>query len=397
MGDGVLLSVSGGQSLHDIKTFFPDGITMTLNQDSTGSVQLTPDYAETFTWAEADGAIAIDGSHLLFDPIWDADANTLSLCYTTNIIRIVFEKIDEGAAVTPNPSTALPQVYTCDYFTVAFPEIFEQVEYNTYNWDGYYTAQYSLMNDDGWTLSSVQIVASVGEVGDYRSGIDKLLEYADEAGQDTLDEITIGGVAFRGVTYGESWVYTEYLARVPEASITIKITITDPENIQVVLKDILASISFTYPIPDPPLMDPPMPEDGVPYQPSSSTISVGGYDLKAEWLSAGTSIIPKDEYSNSIAAIDSTVYVLASNLLHVFENSATALTAAGKPVELDSDFKLLSAVWDGTLYITDGFYSAIAYKDGATEAFELDGYLAMSPDGLWGLSYWSSYTVKRSP
>ncbi|MBN1776681.1 MAG: hypothetical protein JW811_01030 [Clostridiales bacterium] len=380
---------------YDISMFFPDGITMTLNPDGTGSVQITAEYAETITWAAADGELTIDGSYVLFDPVWDADTDTLSLCYAVDIIRIVFEKV-EGNTAAPDASAALPQVYTCDFFTVTFPEDWEQDEFFTYNWDTYYSVQYNLSDASGSTLSSVHISVSIEEVDDYRSRIDELLEYATEDGSGALDEGMIGGVMFRSKTYGDYWIYTEYCARVPEASVTIYVAISEPENIPDVLPDILNSISFTYPIPDPPLEDPPLPEDGVPYQPSPTAFNVGGYDLQAEWLTTGASIIPKNEYDDSIAAIDDTVYVLASEKLYALERSGATLAAApDSPVALGDAYSLLSAAWDGTLYITNGFYSAIAYKDGTAEEFDMDGYLAMHPEGNWGLCYWSSYTVKK--
>ena len=381
---------------YDITMFFPDGIPLTLNADGTGAVQITPDYAESITWAAADGGITIDGSYMLYDPQWDAETGQLSFNYAADIVRVVFVKNDAGDTVSAPDASMLPQVYTCDYFTIAFPDNWVQDEFYTYNYDQYFSAQYSLNDENGWALSSVQITVSVTEVAEYRSGINELLEYAGEAGRDTLDAFTIGEVPFQGLTYGDYWIYTKYLARVPEASVTIAITISDPENAEDVLPDILNSISFSYPIPDPPHVDPPMPEDGVAYQPSPAAVSVDGYDLKAEWLTTGESVIPKDMYSASLAATGSMVYVLASQKLYLFDKNGSALTAqAGSPLDLGDSYTFLSAANNGMLYATDGFYQAVSYDGGATENFELDGYLSMHPDGQWGLSYWGSSTVKK--
>ena len=363
---------------YDIDLFFPDGIVLTLNPDGTGSAQITPEYAETLTWETTQDGLTISGSYVLFDPIWDPDTNTLSLSYASDIVRVVFEKM-EDVAVSPTPAATLPQVYTCPFFTIAFPETWEQDDYNTYDWDDFYSVQYNLTDDNGWSLSTVALDVGIEEVGDYRSGINELLEYASEDGGDSLDEINIGGISFQGTTYGDYWTYTEYLARVPEASATLHIIISDPENIQDVLEEILASITFTYPIPDPPFVDPPLPENGIPYQPEPTTINVGGYDLQAAWLPTDESIVVDDQYNASLAVVDNTVYILTGKTLSAFELSGTSLTPIGDPVNLGDDYKLLSATWDGTLYITDGFYSAIVYKNGAMAEFDLDGLLGHEP------------------
>lgn len=380
---------------YDIAMFFPEGLTITLLADGAGFVQLTPEYAEPFTWSETDGMLAVDGSNFLYDPVWDAETGTLSLCYASDIIRIVFEKTDGEAADVPAETGALTQTYTCDFFSVSFPENWEQDEYNVYNWDNYYSAQYNLNDKDGWVSSSVRVVASVEEVANQRTTLDTLLEYAKAAGKDALDETVIGGITFQGTEYGDYWRYAEYSARVPEASMTLNILVASPEKIEDILPAILASIDFTFAIPDPPLSDPPLPQDGVPYQPSTSSVTIGTYDLQAAWLPADTSIVTNDPYTGGIAAIGDTVFVLTGKQLLLYTRDGNQLTAAGDPLMLGTDYRFLSPAWDGTLYITDGYYQAMTYQDGAAQEFDLDGYLAMQPEGQWGLCYWASSDVKR--
>ena len=388
------LSYEASGISYDIAMFFPEGVTVTLQDDGTGFVQLTPEYAEPFAWSEADGILAIDGSNFLYDPVWDPETETLSLCYTTDIIRITFTREDTAAAQQPDTADTLTKTYACDYFTAAFPESWEEDEYNIYSWDNYFSAQYDLNDEDGWALSSVRIIASMEEVANYRNMLDTLLGYAKENGKDTLDEISIGGLTFLGTEYGDYWTYAEYLARVPEASITLSIEVSSPEEIADVLPAILASIDFTFPIPDPPLSDPPLPEDGVPYQPAPASVTVGDYDLQAVWLSADAPIVTRDPYDASIAVIDDTVYVLTGQTLRVYTRDGDMLSTL-EPVTLNDEYSLLSASWDGTLFITDGYYQAMTLMDGTAQEFELDGYLTMHPQGEWGLCYWASSDVKR--
>ncbi len=393
-----------------IDAFFPDGLFVTLAADGTGTVQLTPDYTEAITWAQTDSGISMDGSNFLYDPLWDPQMQTLSLCYASDVIRIVFEKtigteqtptampeITLVPEITPAPAAAgtLPQAYTCTFFNAAFPDGWVQDEYNTYNYDTYYSAQYNLNDQDNWTISNVRIEASVDEVANYRYALDTLTQTAAAAGIETLEQRQIGGYDFVGAVTGDYWLTGTYLARVPEASMTLTITISEPGKIEEVLPAILDSVLFTFPIPNPPLMDPPLPEDGVPYQPSTGAVSVGGYTLQAQWLPAGDSIIPKDAYYNGMAAVGEKVYLLTSQLLRSYTRNGNQLVSAGEPLDLGDNYSYLSAAQDGTLFITDGYYRVLAVKDGATNSYDLDSYLAIHPDGQWGLGFWSSYNVKR--
>jgi hypothetical protein len=210
-----------------------------------------------------------------------------------------------------------------------------------------------------------------------------------------LEQKRIGGYDFLGAVTGDYWFTGTYLARVPEASMTLTITISEPAKIEEVLPAILDSIIFTFPIPNPPLMDPPLPEDGVAFKPSPAAVNVSGFTLKAEWLSTDASIVPKDAYYNSLAAVGDSVYVLTSQILRSFTRSGNQLIDAGEPLELGNDYSYITSVQDGTLYVTDGFYRALVVKDGIMNEFDLDSYLVMHPDGQWGLGFWSSYNVKQ--
>ena len=387
-----------------IDAFFPDGLILTLSEDGAGTVALTPEYSETVTWSETADGIAMDGSNFLYNPVWDPESETLSFNYASDIIQIAFSK-DGTPAPTAEPTegptegntmdSTLSQVYTCDYFSIAFPAGWEQDEYGTYDWDDAFSVQYNDNDADGYSIGSVQLTASAEDVADYRITLNTLQTYASDAGKDALDELVVDGVTFQGVTYGDYWHYADYTARVPEAGITLDISIASPEELADVLPAIFDSIQFTYPIPDPPLSDPPLPEDGVAYTPLTATVSIGGFDVTATWLKPETPIVTLDSYDNSLAAIDNTVYVLSGQKLNIFNRDGVQLIPAGAPVKLDDTYRNLSVTWDGTLYITDGYYQGQIYKGGMLEPFDIDSYLAMSPEDQWGLSYWASYDVKK--
>jgi hypothetical protein len=383
--------------ISSIDAFFPDGLYVTFAQDGTGTVQLTPDYSEAITWSKTADGIAVEGSNFLYGPVWDPDAETLSMNYASDMIQIIFEKIGAPEpTVEPVVSATLPQVYTCAFFTLAYPDGWVEDTSNTYNYDTYYSAQVDLNDADGWSISNVRVEASTEEVSYYRGTLDTMLETANEQGKEQLDELTIGGIIFQGLTTTTNyWSSTSYVARVPEASLTLKVSISSPDMITDVLPDILASINFTFSIPNPPLSDPPLPEDGVPYQPVPSAVTVGDYDLKAEWLPTDTSLLYTSTYNSGLAAAGDAVYILSGKDLHIFNRSGNQLISVGDPVDVGEVYNFLSVVKDGTLFITDGFYSALSYKDGVLQNFDLDRYLTMHPDGQWGLAYWSNYNVQK--
>lgn len=388
----------------DVSQFFPDGFTLTLLEDGTGTVQLTAAYAEPIVWENADGGITLSNSNFLYNPVWDPETGILTFNYASDVIQITFEKEDAGMADTAGDETAneeagepsaLPQEYSCAYFSAAFPEGWAQDEYNTYNWDTYYSVQYNLEDKDGWTQSTVRVTASEETVAGYRDKLDTLLAYAKEQGKDQLDELTISGIPFQGLTYTDYGTYTSYTARIPEASLTLGVEISSPDTISDVLPGILGSILFTYTVPNPPLADPPLPEDGTPYQPSAKTISVGGFDLKAKWLPIAASVYPKSGYGNSLAAVGDTLYILNYDKLYVLGRSGDGLALQGEPIQLDNTYNSMSAADDGTLYLTDGYYDGLTYKDGVFGQYDVEGYLAIHPEGKWGLNFWYNSDVKK--
>ena len=210
-----------------------------------------------------------------------------------------------------------------------------------------------------------------------------------------MQRTIIGSITFQGLPYSETPESTRYLARVPEASVTIEIRISNPESVQDVLPDILDSIRFSYPIPDSPYADPPLAENGDRFQPSPTATMLGDYELKAEWLTTDESIIPKNKSANSIAVMDGMAYMLTGEMLHIFIPSDGALMESDLPIDLQAEYRLLNACQIGTLYISNGYSQALSYQAGAIQSFDVDGYLVMHPDGLWGLRYWASSTIKK--
>ncbi|HRX07982.1 MAG TPA: hypothetical protein P5559_02310 [Candidatus Limiplasma sp.] len=380
---------------YDSSTFLPDGMPITLYPDGTGAIQVDAQTIESVTWSIENGYFSINGSYLLYDPLWNAENGQLTFRYISDDIRVVYVKDETPKSITVPYTPLLPQIYTCAFFSVAFPDAWVQDESKTYAGDKLCSAQYSYKDSDGHDLCDVQVIVSIEDVSGYRNGINEIYKEATMIGLGSLAETVISGIAFQGLSYGETSRYSRYLARVPEASVTIEIRISNPENVQDVLPNILDSIRFSYPVPDSPYVDPPMAEHGDRFKPSPTAVTLGAYELKAKWLTTDESIHGKSKSASSIALMNDTVYMLAGDTLHIFTRFDDTLMEAFSPVDLQADYRLLSASQNGTLYISDGYSHTLSYHAGEIKSLDVDGYLVTHPDGLWGLRYWASSTMKK--
>ncbi len=439
---------------YDAKLLFPDGCVLTLNPDGTGDEKITADYTEEFTWSEQDGIPAISGSYVLSEPKWDAESGELRLQYgTSSDIQIVFSR-KEGASVsgdlgliegeaseapeaTPEPvgidepedspepeiveepkatpeiseepeATTAPdqgageegQNFTSPLFSASFPTGWVSDEYNLSSGESYCSVKYAKYDADGGALASVTIYASSEGVDSYRKKVKQLKEFAEKSGA-VLEEANIGGVDFLGVPYENwGWNYKEFAARVPDSAITLNILVEQPENAGDALQTILKSVFFTLPQLSPPNVDPPLPEDGVPFELTPKSAVVGKYTLKADWIKPAGSIVLDSIFDNRIAYANKKLYVLAGKQLYAYAIKNGKLTP-GKEfsrgiMALSDTFEYVSAVKDGTLYASQGFYNTLALKDGKLlKDNPVAGYVVMHPDGKWGISYWANADTKK--
>lgn len=426
---------------YDAKLLFPDGCKLVLNGDGTGSAKITADYTEKLTWSEADGLLVLSGSYIFSDPNWDAESGALRLNYGSSEVAVVFVKgeapedqdpaeyglIEEQATaqpeVTPEPEepeesaapdvtlepeeTAAPeqgaaeQAFTAPLFSATFPAGWVSNEYSLSTDEGYSSVKYEKRDESDTTLCSVWIYASSEGVDSYRSAIKRLTEYAEKAGEDALEEITIGGIAFRGTAYENwGWKYREYAARVPESKISAYAVIEQPENAGDELQGILDSVSFTLPQLETPNVDPPMPEDGVPYEPTPGSVKAGKFTLKADWIAQGKSIVLDSIFGNQIAKAGDELYVLAGKKLYAYGLNGNKLKPSkafeGGALKLNDSFEALSAGSDGILYASQGVFNVLAFKKGKQVADNsISGNVVIHPGGTWGISSWANADTVR--
>ena len=412
----------------DSKMLFPDGCSLTLREDGTAEAFITKDYTEKLSWSHSGETLALSGSYVFSSPVWNGEKEELTLFYGSDAVSVIFKKGQDTAAAatiaplgeptaapspapteepTPAPTlapeaTAIPsstndEPLLCEtnLFTLRF---FGEGWVENQGWrsdrEDYAAVRYELMDANGSVTASMALTASSEGVRTYRDKIKQLHEYAAQAGKETLGKANIGGIAFSAVNYEKwGWQYAEYAARVSESRVTLLLTVEQPELIGDKLQQILDSVAFKLPVLTPANVDPPLPEDGAPYQPTPASAVVGKTQVKAEWIQAERSIILDSIFNNQIALSGKRLYVLAGRTLYAYLLDGGKLVSdqsfAGGKMTFDDEFEYLAAGKDGILYISNGIFNILAVKDGAViKDNSLSGYLAMHPDGEWGISFW---------
>lgn len=319
---------------------------------------------------------------------------------TEEPVTTIEPEVTSGPEAAEQKESATESAFTSPLFSVSFPEGWVSDDYTLSSGDSYSAVKYWKDDGDGGTLSSLTVYVSSEGVDSYRRKLKQLKEYTAKSGG-VLEETTIGKVDFMGAEYENwGWNYREYAARVAESGITINIVEERPENAEEALQEILDSITFTLPQLSPPNVDPPLPEDGVPYEPTPKSVSVGKYTLQAEWVTHSGSIILDSIFGNRIAYVNKKLYVLAGKSLYAYSVKNDKLTPGkefdGGVMTLGDTFEFLSAAKDGTLYASQGFYNTLALKDGKLlKDNPIAGDVVMHPDGKWGISAWANADTKK--
>ncbi len=415
----------------DIKTFFSDGLILTLNADGTGSAPLSPEFTETFHWAYDGGALSFSGAFVLSSPVWDIDKQELRINYGTDAVVVVFHKLliqslpDEPAAeptqipatpepvatlspATPEPTAEVTEAGSAGYaettlFTASFEgEGWEENTGSRNDRKDYSTVTFALKDDSDSTLGSVTLTAGIDAVRGYRDKIKTLTERAEAQGKDSLDKTIIGGKDFLGTSYERwGWQYTEYTARSVDESATLSILIERPEMIgEDKLQAVLNSITYRLPEMSPPNVDPPLPEDGEPYAPQTADVTLGDLTLSARWIPLDKSLILDSIFDNSIALSDGRIYALTGKVLNAFTYQDGQFVAdpvlENGVMKLSDKFDVLAAGKGDILYVSHGVFNTLALQNGSvTDDYPISGRLAMHPSGEWGLTHFANAEPAR--
>lgn len=270
----------------------------------------------------------------------------------------------------------------------SIPDTLQENEDYTSENDTYSSHTFEARDSNDYVEHSVEIIVNTEDSLDYRQnlvshGID-LRDYAD----DKLEKVELNGCAFLKVEYeywGEPVTLLAYRNEGAQMSVNISVSGDyGSEDVQ----SLINSLTFT--LPEGSETDAPYPWDGAPIVAETGTVEVDSYSLTATQLIASESILPNDIFDNRVVVTGDTMYVLSDYHLYIFTlNGSDA--ALQETIDLEEDYDHMSADDSGNVYISAFMSPILVYRDGKqTDAPEIENEFAVSPDGSFGVEFFTS-------
>ncbi len=249
--------------------------------------------------------------------------------------------------------------------------------------------------DPEYYLIDVEISASVEDPYDFRSdivyyGFDQY-EYAENK---SYDLVNVGGVdclRYEEEGYEYSIVY---LGRDESAGVTVCVDISTSDAGDSRIADLIKGLKFT--LTDTGNEDGPWEWEGEAFSAEDASVAAGSFTVETKWIPINEYISTFETFDHAVAAVEDTVYILADGVLKEYAYDGEDLDFK-KDIELPEDgYNILQSTDDGSVWVCGGLNDVIKLKDGETVASfsDLDN-VALSSDGSWGLSYFSSNECKK--
>ena len=262
----------------------------------------------------------------------------------------------------------------------------------SYNKDDVYddeegcNVSFEIPDDEDSYKVKVYINATIGEPYSFReslyqNGFDEK-EY-DEGGYDRID---IGGAEF---VKNDTGYDINYLGRNEGANESFEIKVTgDLEASEV--QPLLDGITFK--ITDIGNEDGPWYWEGEPFDASATDATIDSYTISTQQLKLEEPLVTHETFNHQIAYKDGKVYLLNENKMRAYTVDGTKLKL-DKEYDLDDDYTNMDVTNDGKIYLSNFGSPLIEWEDGkAVNTYEDNNikYVAMSPSGTFGISYFTS-------
>lgn len=132
------------------------------------------------------------------------------------------------------------------------------------------------------------------------------------------------------------------------------------------------------------------------YKPNVKSAMVGTYTITPTWIPFSEPVIAKEYFDNQIAVSSSgQLFILDGNTLTEYALNGESYTM-GTRLDLDKESSFMSRDNTDTLWISPGISSIIGVKNmQQTVQSTVKDYLAIAPDGSWGLTHWVSNPIQR--
>lgn len=292
-----------------------------------------------------------------------------------------------AASTEPAPSADMTAI-EMGKFTVSYPAgdgwVYEADD-ATDN-DTTSIVELQIPDEDGYSELSIRIYASQGDASSYREDLyDRGYDAYALVEENAYDFVTVGGQELLqwDNSYGDRRCY---FGRNEPAGVYMAVTVNgDPEDARV--KTVLDTLQFH--LEDVGNVDGPWYWEGEPIQLESHSAMVGTYTLNSAFIPFADPIVTHETFEHDIEIVGDKAYILSDGSLKEYAYDVDGM-AFIQDIDLGAEFDNVDAATDGTLLLSGFMVPYTGYRDGA-KVFSYDGpdYFAPSPDGTWGISYFT--------
>ena len=313
------------------------------------------------------------------------------------------EDVEEAQQEKDTYELVSPRTITSNYVELTYDEADGWVlpEYYLFDEDSYTDISLTIPFEEGADIDrdqvpeqegagtydqeiSVAISVSLEDVSNFRYYLTMYDLDQQKYAEGGYDLINIGG-ADCVLSEGENWgiPVLNYLGRVENAGITISMEITGAENGDRRINKLLSGLTFK--LEDAGNVDPPWSWEGQAFSGGSYSAKAGNVTLSSQWVPASKSILVESASMYAGAVVGENVYLPFGDLLKHYSYDGSFL-AYVEDIKLDHSYEYIFADEKGTLWLSSYGVPALRIKDGAQTYYDdLEGVLAVSPSGTWGV------------
>lgn len=256
----------------------------------------------------------------------------------------------------------------------------------------------AILDEDGYNELAIRIYADQDDPSEYRESLySRGYDAYALVEENAYDFVTVGGQEL--LQWDNSYGDTRYyFGRNEAAGVNLSVKVEgDVEDARV--KTVLDTLQFH--LEDVGNVDGPWYWEGEPIQLESHSVMVGTYTLTSEFIPMAEPFITHETFDHDIEIVGDKAYILSDGTLKEYAYDGDGMTFV-QDIALDDEFDNIDAAADGTLLLSGFMAPYTGYRDGSV-VFSYDGpdYFAASPDGTWGLSYFTDpadvekYTVSN--
>lgn len=146
---------------------------------------------------------------------------------------------------------------------------------------------------------------------------------------------------------------------------------------------------LTFKVNDTGNVDFPWPWNGMPFSMETRAAAVGAWSVNSQWIPFDTPMVTKETFDHSVAVVGDTVYLLTAGQLKQYRFDGSSLIFQSD-IALDGEYDTLQASKEGALWLSSFMEPMVSVNNGAvTASLEGPDYVAMAPDGTWGISWFT--------